>query len=429
MTSITKRSAAGTAEQFLPTDKFVLPNKVKVMVKEDHSLPLVSVYAWVRTGAVNENDKINGISHFLEHMLFKGTKNRSTGEISYTVESLGGRMNAATSNEFTVYYVDIPSEHVAVAVDLLADMTNNASFPPEELDRERLVILEEIKRRDDDSDNALIDELINNLYTQSLYRYRVIGSSETVSAITRDELVNYYKSRYAGDNVTLVVVGDVNPKKVYELAKGTFGKLPGKKVKDVTLNLIEPVKERFVVSKHKPVQTAIQAVAMLGPDIESDDQYAMELLAMILGHGRASRFNKVLREDKQLVYGIGSGFWSQKGSGMFIVNMRGDDKNMTLAYDEVCNQLNIVKEKGVTPEELQRVKKMSTNNWLFSNETYSGQANTIGYAVVVKDLSLVKEALIKIGKVTLDDVKRVANKYFVQQKPSYVVYLPETSGK
>ncbi len=204
------------------TKNFVLSNKLTILCREFHELDVVAVHVWVKAGSINENESISGISHFIEHMLFKGTQKRLVGEVSAEIENKGGRINAATSKEFTYYHIVIPGRYLDTALDVLSDCVINTSFDEKELERERLVILEEIKRKYDNPTGHL-GELFNQLlYSGHPYGSAVIGTSESLKALKRESLVEYHKKYYVPENMTVVIVGNFNKSDIVEKIEKAF---------------------------------------------------------------------------------------------------------------------------------------------------------------------------------------------------------------
>ena len=205
-------------------ERFVLPNGVTVLLREDHSSKLVSAQVWVKTGSIHEGENLGaGLSHFLEHMLFKGTEKREGSEISREVQAAGGNINAYTTFDHTVFYIDLPSESVSLAIDVLADATFNSTLPGEEVEKEKEVILREIDMSMDDPDGTVSRALFRNAYRQHPYQYPVIGHREVFETVNLDDLGGYYKSRYVSNNVVLVVVGDFESATLRSLIGDTFG--------------------------------------------------------------------------------------------------------------------------------------------------------------------------------------------------------------
>src|SRR3954470_21427558 len=195
-----------------PVERTVLPNGLTLILKPDRSAALASVQVWVKTGSIHEGENLGaGLSHYLEHMLFKGTGRRAGRDISAIVQAHGGYINAYTTFDRTVYYIDLPSEHTGVAIDLLADAVLHSTLPPEEVAKEKDVILREIAMTKDDPDNRLWDSLFSVAFREHPFRQPIIGHRDVFSAVTRDDLVGYYRARYVPNNLVVVIVGDIDP--------------------------------------------------------------------------------------------------------------------------------------------------------------------------------------------------------------------------
>src|SRR5947209_4191871 len=214
--------------------KWILPNGLTIIVQEDHSAPVASVQAWCATGSINEDQHLGaGLSHILEHMLFKGTKTRSTNEIAQKVQDVGGYINAYTSFDRTVFWIDVPKDGVATALDVLADATMNSTLPPQEYQKEQEVIRREFAMGMDDPDRTITHLLFATAYQQHPYRFPVIGELEIYNQLTQEQVVQYYKTRYVPNNLTFVVVGDVDAEKVRQQLAEAFKSYPEKSLKPV----------------------------------------------------------------------------------------------------------------------------------------------------------------------------------------------------
>ena len=208
-------------------ERLQLPNGLTVIMKPDHSAALASVQVWVKTGSIHEGESLGaGLSHYLEHLLFKGTKRRSGREISASVQAHGGYINAYTTFDRTVYYIDLPSEHTEVAIDLLADAVLHSTLPAEEVTKEKDVILREIAMTQDDPDDRLWESVFSTSFREHPYRQPVIGHKDVFSATTRETIVSYYSKRYVPNNIVVVVVGAINCAKVKSSIEEHFGKTP-----------------------------------------------------------------------------------------------------------------------------------------------------------------------------------------------------------
>ena len=401
--------------------KTVLKNGLTVFIKEDHKTPLVSVQLWVRAGSIDENPQNKGVSHFLEHMLFKGTENFPVGEISRLVESYGGYINAATSKEFTYYYIDISTDGFYNALRIMADLANQrANFSKDELELERTVILEEVKRSKDQPEHILYENFNSLLYSVTPYRWEIIGTTETVSNLSKEDIMNYYKQFYVPNNMVVVVAGDINYKNAKTLLNNLFDKSKPSKVPERN-NLVEPVKPPAAQKVKKDVQHTYMMTGFIGPELEQEKfQYAGDILSIILGSGRSSRLNRSLREEKQLVYSINSGFYTQLGSGMFVVTVMCDPKNTDKVKQEISNEFDRIINKEISREEFEKAKELVKSHWYYEFETCNQQAQTIGYWTVINKLDFVESYLSNVEKVSYEDVKKFMTLYYTGLTTSIV---------
>ncbi len=417
-------SAPATAAS--PLNK--LPNGLRYVVIEDHTSPVVSLQIWVRCGGVNESGPSAGVSHFLEHMLFKGTEKLSANEIARVVETRGGSINAATGTETTHYYIDVPSDSFAEALDVLAESVLYPSFPPEEFEKERLVILEEIKRRDDNPQSDLWDEFLEILYRQTPYRQQVIGSVKTIKEMPRETLMSQHKTFYVPQNMVVVVVGDVKASVAKKKIKDLFGKL--KRGPDpVFPSLVEgPLESAKLKEISRPAKQAHVALGFIGPTLDDPQQVAMDVLATAFGGGNSSRLYQTLREEKQKVWSIGSSFMTHFGSGAFAIFAEcPPDKARSLPAD-IYLLLHEADSNGFTPAEIARAKAQLRSSWLFSQETYHGQASQWGFYTVLNHPQSLTTYLKHLDAVTPQDLQDLMARYFQGRELSGVILRPSANG-
>ncbi|MCK5534538.1 insulinase family protein [bacterium] len=410
-------------------NKTKLSNGLTIITREDHSLPIVAIQVWIRAGSINEDKYNNGVSHFIEHMLFKGTSRREAGEVGKEIAIRGGNINAGTAKDFTYYHIVIPSEHFKISLDILGDILTNATFPREELERERLVVLEEIKRSYDNPSSHLWNLLNETLYISSPYRFRVLGNEEGIKNMNRKTLFEYYQKFYVPSNMCITVVGDFKTKKIIRDIKKTFNVRHSSFSKEKTAreNYI-PIniqsKKQEIEIKKKIKQTYLN-IGFLGPDIKSKDQYAMDLLAYILGKGRSSRLYRQLREKKKLVWNIESGFLTQKGQGPFVVSAFCEFTKIQKVRDEVLGEIAKIKDGALGEKELNKAKIMLESDYFFNNETFANQAFSLGYYETLDTCEFLQSYLEQITKITIADIVEVANKYLDLNKYTLVVIRPD----
>lgn len=391
--------------------KYIFENGLKCLIKKNSFLPVVSVQVWVKAGSLYEDEEINGISHFLEHLVFKGTSKYDAKQINKKIEYYGAILNAGTSKEYTVYYIDIPKEGLEDAIDILSQLVFEATFPPEELEKERNVVIEEIKRSEDNPDSVLYEEFNKLLFTDTPYKWRIIGKEEIIRSISREKIIQYYKSFYTPSNMVVSICGDIDYETTKNLVEKYFGSYPNTTTLSVSLNLKESKKsDILVVNKHN-VQYTYFLCGFLGPDIDDNYQYAGDVLAVILVDGLSSRLYRKLREEKKLVYEIDGGFYTQVGPSIFYISGICDRKNLEEIIREVKNSFREIGINGPSESELIKAKQIITTKWYFGNETVHSQAANIAWWDMFKSLDELNLYISHINEVSSKDIKEFINLY------------------
>jgi zinc protease len=402
---------------FRGTEIHTLENGLKLIVKEDHTIPVVSIQAWAKCGAVNETPNIYGISHGLEHMVFKGTPTRSAGEITRAIESNGGAINAATQLETTHYYIDIPSYGADAALDVLGDTILNPTFPQEELERERLVILEEIHRRDDSPDATLWDEFISRVFQNTPYEIKVIGNEKTVSAMSRQDLLTYFHAHYAPSNKTVVVVGDFDKRKMVTHLTKIFSGEKRRVAPEAPVVDLKKVKPTSVRLK-KEVQLTYFALGIPSVGLGHPDVVALDVLADVLSGGASSRFYQTLREERETMLSLSCDFIPFNQKGLFSFFGESLPEKGDKAIEELLIEIKNIKSTPIRADELSRAKARIKSEWLHGSETPHGQASTLGSLGVLDHLNLVTDYLPKIDALTIDDLM-AAFETHLENRPFY----------
>lgn len=427
--------SATSRPQFLErTQNLTLSNGMKVLLCPEAGTGVTSVQVWVSAGSIYENEKTAGLSHFLEHLIFKGTLKFPGDEISRLVETSGGAINAGTSKEYTVYYIDAPSEATALAVEILSDAMSDAAFPAGEIEKERPVVLEEIKRHDDEPTSVLYELLSETLFPTSPYRKRIIGDEKVIETVSRDEIIAYYKKYYVPSNTTVSIAGDFNPDDITALVKKYFGRQPAAKRPNLP-NLKETAAPSEKLRRAaKNVAHTYAACAYLAPDTSSEKQFAADVAAHVLGGGESSRLYRKLREEKRIVYGVGAGFYAQKGDGIFEVSAVFDKENFDRVREAVAEEISALAAEGPSPQELERAREVIKTGWLFSTETAHDRASMIGYWSVAENLAILDRYIAGIEAVSAQDVKEFFARYISVSDPVWAAVepepkAPETGGK
>ena len=409
--------------------KWVLPNGLTVIVQEDHSAPVASVQAWCATGSIDEDQHLGaGLSHILEHMLFKGTKTRSTNVIAQKIQDVGGYINAYTSFDRTVFWIDVPKDGVASALDVLADAMMNSTLPREEYLKEQEVIRREFAMGLDDPDRMAGLLLFATAYQRHPYHFPVIGDIEIYNQLTQEQVMQYYKTRYVPNNLTFVVVGDVNVEKVRQQITEFFKAYPEKSLKPVFIPAEPPQLGRREVHQEFPTELTHLELAWHIPEVTNPDVPALDLLSTILGDGRSSRLYRRVREEAGLAYRISAFSYTPGDPGLFGIDVTLDPKKREAAEQLVLRILDEVKQAGVTTEELMKAKKISLSHHLGVLTTMRGQASEIGSNwLLTRNLDFSRDYLGAVQKVTLDDIKRVAAQYLTNQNLTVVSLNPKGS--
>src|SRR3954449_12476158 len=297
--------------------KRVLPNGLTIIVQEDRSAPVASVQAWCATGSVDENDHLGaGLSHILEHMLFKGTKTNPANAIAQKIQNVGGYIKAYTSFDRTVFWIDVPKDGVTAAIDVLADAMMNSTLPAEEYAKEQEVIRREFSMGMDDPDRMAGQLLFATAYQRHPYRLPVIGLIDVFDQLSRDQVLQYYRARYVPNNLTFIVVGDVDPEAVYRQLEDFFKGHPGKSLQPVFIPSEPPQLGRREAHQDFVTELTRLSLAWHIPEITHPDVPALDLLSTILGDGRSSRLYRRLREETGLAYGLSAFSYTPGEPGM-----------------------------------------------------------------------------------------------------------------
>jgi zinc protease len=420
--------ASSPAITFPPVtaQRWTLPNGLTIIVQIDRSAPVASVQAWCATGSVHEAQHLGaGLSHILEHMLFKGTKTRSPNEIAQSVQDQGGYVNAYTSFDRTVYWIDVPKEGVASALEILSDATMNSTLPPEEYVKEQEVIRREFAMSHDDPDRMVGQLMFKTAYQRHPYRLPVIGEIQVFDQLTQQEVHNYYRTRYVPNNLTFVVVGDVDGDAVYAQLAQYFAAYPEQSIAPVYIPAEPPQSGRREVNEEFPTELTRLALAWHIPEITHPDVPALDLLSTVLGDGRSSRLYRKVREEAGLAFGVSAFSYTPGDPGLLGVDATVEPQNR-VATEQVILQIVVeLREKGATAEELAKAKKIVLSHSLGGLTTMRGQASDLGANwLVTRNLNFTRDYLEALQQVSLADLQRVAAKYLVEENLTVVSLNP-----
>jgi len=396
-----------------------------VIIKQVKNNPIVTIDTWVKTGSINENDQNNGVSHFLEHLFFKGTTLHTPGDFDRILESKGAETNAATSKDFTHYYVTIPSKYFDMAMDLHADMLLNPLIPRKELEKERKVVMEEIAKDSNNPTEKVVDNLNDMLYTTHPYKRKVIGTNEIVGKISREDILAYYNTHYGPQNMVTIIIGDVDPQHALAKVKEDFKTEPRKIIKNINKPEKQLTAKKMKVD-YQPVQSGYLIIGYRGARVSNNDTYALDVLATILGDGRTSILYQTIKEQKQLAFSISANNSTFREDGIFSVEANYTPENANKLQKAIFEEIAKVKKQGITAEQLKLAKSIIERDTYYSRESISNISSEIGYTTILSDNpKYYDEYLANIKKVTLSEVKAAANKYLDENKSAVSVVLPE----
>ncbi len=433
MFSLSTSPAATTATTAAPltipdrnVQKWVLQNGLTIIVEEDHSSPVASVQVWCNTGSIHEDRRIgSGMSHILEHMLFKGTKTRPPGKIANEVQDEGGYINAYTSFDRTVYWIEVPKAGVTKAVDILADVSVNATLPAEEYTKEQEVIRREFAMGYDNPDRMTSLLLFDTAYKVHPYAYPVIGHMSVYNTLTREDVMQYYKARYVPNNLTFVVVGDVEAEKLHAQLETFFKDYPRTVLPAVYIPTEPPQLGKREVNQEFPTELSRLMIAWHIPGLDHPDIPALDVLATVMGDGRTARLYRELREKKGLVFSVSSSVYSPAYPGLLIASAAMEPGKRVEATHAIESMFADIAKNGITEAELNRARKAFLAGTINGLTTTKGRAGDLGSNwLVARNLDFTRNYVDAINRVTVDQVREVAGKYLTEQNETVVSMNP-----
>ncbi|MEZ4870931.1 MAG: pitrilysin family protein [Bdellovibrionales bacterium] len=409
--------------------KMQLKNGMNVIFVESHKAPVVSVQMWVKTGSADEQKNEEGISHFIEHLVFKGTEKYGVGEIASLVEGSGGQLNAYTSFDQTVFYVTISEKFLDVGLDVISQMMGFPKFDEKEIDNEREVVIEEIKRGLDDPGRVGSQQLFSTLYKNHPYGIPVIGYEKVIRKVTKKTLVNYYNRRYVPENMTLVIAGNFQTNELKSKVKQHFGAFENYPLKKIKRKKEEKVdKPRFTVKQTAFKENTLY-ISWPVPKVDHKDIPALDVMALVLGQGESSRLVQAMRINKPLVNYVSSSSFTPIDPGFFTISASTNPSTFADALVTLNATLKEFLSEIPTVEEMKKAQINMQSEEYYTMETVDGLARNTGtYQHLFGDYKYSKEFLNQIKQVTAEDVIRVARKY-MKPESTCVSFLTDQDEK
>ncbi|PWB60630.1 MAG: hypothetical protein C3F14_12840 [Deltaproteobacteria bacterium] len=410
-------------------EKYTLENGLTVVIRENPSSPVVAVQAWVKAGSTTEPESRAGMSHILEHMAFKGTRKRGPGEIAREVEALGGEINAYTSFDQTVYHITISGRYLENALDILADTLGNSVFDPGELEREREVILEELRMNEDDPSRVVWKALFRETYRVHPYGRPVIGYADTIRNTTREDLVSYFSKYYYPGNMVLVIAGGVDPAAARPMIEKTFGVLKGHAAPRIDIPAEPPQEGIRVKIQERDARRAYLELGFPGPSMRDEDVFAWDLLASMLGDGQTSRLYREVKDRRGLVDSVSASSYTPKDPGMLMVGATGAAAKTPEALRAILVQVFRMAVLPPEGDELARAKAQTEGGFVYSLESQGSLAGHVGsFEVTLGDAAFERVYLRKIREVTAAEILRVAKKYLKPETLDVSAVMPPGDG-
>jgi zinc protease len=416
-----------TSSPATPVQEFVLDNGLKVLLLEDHKSPVVTFQVWYRVGSRNEKDGKSGLSHFLEHMMFKGSKKIKPEEYSRIIAKNGGRSNAFTTSDVTVYYATMSRDKIGIEIDLEADRMANALLGETYFEPEKKVIQEERRLRTEDKPVSALGEVAGAVaYMVHPYRRPVIGWMEDIQNLTRQELVDHYKLYYAPNNAFIVMAGDFSTAETLPKIRAAFGNIPrGSEAPKVRAEEPPQKGERRVTLK-KEAELPFVLMYYHTPNLKSPDNYALDVLSVVLAGGRSSRLYHDLVYQKRLARSVDADYngLSIDPSVFSMTAQLMPGKDPAEIEREIDSLLEPLKSDLISDRELQKAKNQIESAFVYAQDSIFGQAMKIGYYEAVGDWRLLDRYLDGIRKVTPQDIQRVAQEYLNRDRRTVGVLIP-----
>lgn len=420
-----------------------LPNGLTI-VAEHLPVDAVNLSIWLNVGSALESDNINGMAHFLEHMIFKGTPHLPSGEFERLVEQRGAVTNAATSQDYTHYYITTAPKDFAHLAPLQVDVVLNASIPEEAFDREKLVVLEEIRRSEDNPRRRTYQHAMNLAFEKLPYRRAVLGPASVVEGLTPQQMRDFHRSRYQPHAITAVAVGNLPLEVLIETVTEAFTLAQGRRNKEDAmsnfLGSVFPPAEFQIPPSPEPAFTEIVRTQLVDPTLqqtrlvmmwrvpgllELSETYALDVLASILGHGRTTRLVQDLREERRLVTSISVSNMTQRLQGLFYITAQLPTENVAEVESAIRHHIRTLQTESVTEAEVERVSTQVANRFIFGNETPSDRANLYGYyQSIVGDIAPALNYSACIQGVTPKRIHQAVRQYLSPDAYGVVVHRP-----
>ena len=384
----------------------VLPNGLRLLTERMPHVRSVSIGVWLARGSRHEPQAQSGIAHFVEHMLFKGTATRSAEDIAQTIDSIGGQMDAFTAKEYASYYIKVLDEHLPLAVDVLADIVRRPAFTEEDIEREKKVVLEEIKMVEDTPDDLVHELFTENFWVDHPLGRPILGTRETVEGLTKKGLRNYFDHVYTAPNMIIAAVGNVEHQHVRGLMEAAFGTLSNDSIE---VSQVPPRVEPRIVIRNKELEQSHVCLGTSSYRQDHEDRYSSYVLNTVLGGSMSSRLFQNVREKRGLAYAVFSGLSAYRDAGSMTIYAGCANTAIGELIDVVVVELKRIKEEMLPEAELRRAKDHLKGSLMLNLESTSSRMSHLARQEIYFDRQFgLDETLEGVERVTQEDVQRVA---------------------
>lgn len=394
--------------------KTALENGIRILVEEIPHVRSATLGIWVDVGSRDETKELNGISHFIEHMMFKGTEKRTARDIAEALDAVGGQLNAFTTKEYTCYYARVLDEHFDLALDILSDMLLNSQFDTKDIEKEKNVIIEEIKMYEDSPDELVHDVLTETLWENHPLGRPIIGNEKVIADLNRDKIMQFYRKHYIPGKMVVAVAGNINFTNVVEQVAEKFGKM---KQVHVHKKLTRPSPHFNITFRRKNTEQVHLCVGAPGLELKNVHIYKLQIFNALLGGGVSSRLFQQMRELRGLVYSVYSYHASYYDTGLFCIYAGLSKQNVRKALEVIFKEINEIQKKGIEEDELKRIKDQLKGNLLLSLESVSTRMSRLGKSeLYLGEVKSPDEIVGELNKVTVEDIKEIAGEMFTPEK-------------
>ena len=391
--------------------KHVLENGLTIIGEEIPYVKSISLGVWINAGSRIEDEEISGVSHFIEHMLFKGTRNRTSKQIASEIDNLGGQINAFTSKECTCYYVKLLDSHIDLGIDVLSDMILNSKFNEDDLDKERSVIIEELKMYEDSPEDLAYDLLTENIYKNDPLGMNIIGTEESLNRLNREKLLDYFNKYYVPNNSVIAISGNFNFDEIINKIEEKFKVW---KKRDVNVDIKKAEFKSCFLTKNKDIEQVNLAMSLEAVPIESDKEvYALAVINTVFGGSISSRLFQKIREEKGLVYSIYSSQSLYRKCGELGIFASMSNEHLKEVYESIIEEIKIIKKYYLTDQEIKESKEQLKGSYILGLESTSSRMMSIGRALLLNNkVESTDDILKSIDNVDRETVKIVIDKIF-----------------